>query len=72
MVILIGLEILYSFLYINHFAFLISSFYPSSLICDLPLVWPVFHNIAVSVLGLYSTYETEHVAFGLLSLDNFT
>jgi hypothetical protein len=39
---------------------------------DLPLVWPVFHNIAACVLGLYPTNERERVAFDLLSLANFT
>jgi hypothetical protein len=29
-------------------------------------------NIAAFALGLQSTYEEEHVAFGLLSLANFT
>jgi hypothetical protein len=38
---------------------------------DLPLVWPVFPNIAAFVLGLYSMYETEHAAFGLLILPDF-
>jgi hypothetical protein len=32
------------------FTFLTSFFYPLSSLCDLPLVWPVFHDIAVSVL----------------------
>jgi hypothetical protein len=37
--------------------------------CDPPhLVWPVFPHIAAFVLGLYSTFEKENVAFGLLSL----
>jgi hypothetical protein len=27
-----------------------------------PQAWPVFHNIAVFVLGLYSTCERKHVA----------
>jgi hypothetical protein len=52
--------------------FLVSFFYPTPPMCDLSLVWPVFHSIAVFVLGLYSTYEGEHAAFGLLSLTNFT
>jgi hypothetical protein len=30
------------------------------------------HNITAFVLGLLSAYEGEHVAFGLLSLANFT
>jgi hypothetical protein len=54
------------------FTFLTSFFYPPSLICDLPLTWPVFHNIAVFVLGLYSTYKRKDVTVGLLSLANFT
>jgi hypothetical protein len=41
------------------FIFLTSFFYPPTLICDLPLAWPVFHNIAIFVLGLYSTYERK-------------
>jgi hypothetical protein len=65
MVVSVSLRFLYSFLhreYINH----IQGFsFPTSLMRDLPLVWPVFHNIAVFVLGLYSTYEREHAAFGL-------
>jgi hypothetical protein len=32
----------------------------------------MFHNIAAFILGLYSTYERELVAFGLLILANFT
>jgi hypothetical protein len=32
----------------------------------------VSHNIAAFVLGLQSTYEGEHEAFGLMSLANFT
>jgi hypothetical protein len=47
-------------------------FYSPSLMCDFPLVWPVFHNIAEFVLGLYSTYERKHVAFGLLNLATST
>jgi hypothetical protein len=39
------------------FTFLTSFFYPPPLVCDLPLVWPVFHKIATFGLGLYSTYE---------------
>jgi hypothetical protein len=39
------------------FIFLVFFFYPTPLICDLPLVWSVFHYIAVFVLGLYSTCE---------------
>jgi hypothetical protein len=54
------------------FTFWPSFFYPPSLLCDLSLAWPVFHNIAVFVLGLYSTYERKHAAFGLLNLTNFT
>jgi hypothetical protein len=44
--------------------------YPS--LCDFPLLWPVFHSIAIFVLGLYSTYERKHMAFGLLNLANST
>jgi hypothetical protein len=75
MVISTGLKILYSFLYreyINHIHllnfFLLASL---SLIFALPLVWLVFHNISAFVLGLYSTYERKHVAFGVLDLANF-
>jgi hypothetical protein len=28
--------------------------------------------LLVFVMGIYSTYETEHEAFGFLNLDNFT
>jgi hypothetical protein len=69
------LKILYSFLYeeyINHihllkFLLLLSPF----------RVWPSlsmtsYHNIAAFVLRLYSTVERKHVAFGFLSLANFT
>jgi hypothetical protein len=48
------------------FTFLTSFIYPPSLVCDLPLVWPVFHDIAAFVLGLYSTYERENMWFSLL------
>jgi hypothetical protein len=64
MVVSISLRILYLFLhreYINLFT-LTSFFYPPLLMCDLPLVGPVFHNIATFVLGLYSTYERKHAA----------
>jgi hypothetical protein len=33
---------------------LVSFFYPTFLVCDLPLLWPAFYSIAVFVLGLYS------------------
>jgi hypothetical protein len=68
-------SILYSILYreyINIFISLVSFFYPPPIICEPPLAWPVFHNIAAFVLSLYSTYEREHATFGLLSLANFT
>jgi hypothetical protein len=52
--------------------FSVSFFYPTPSMHDLPSVWPVFHNIAAFVLGLYSTYEREHVAFGLLNQAKFT
>jgi hypothetical protein len=45
---------------------LTSFFYSSPIVCDLPLACPVFHNIAKFVLGWYSAYEREHVAFVLL------
>jgi hypothetical protein len=75
MVILTGLKILYSFLYreyINHAHLLTSLFYPPPLVCDFPLTWPIFYNIAVFLLGLYSTCERKHVTFGFLNLTNFT
>jgi hypothetical protein len=40
--------------------------------CGLPLAFPAFHSIAVFVLGLYSTYERELVAFDPLSLANLS
>jgi hypothetical protein len=54
--------------YMNHIQVLSFSTPPMH---DLPLVWQIFHDIAVLVLGLYVTYEREHAAFGLLSLANF-
>jgi hypothetical protein len=33
------------------FTFLASFFYPASLVCDLPLAWPVFHNIVCICIG---------------------
>jgi hypothetical protein len=59
MVVSAGLRFLYSFLYmeyINHiqvFSFLLLP-YPSC--AWSPIVWPVLHNIATFVLGLYSKY----------------
>jgi hypothetical protein len=73
-VILISLKILYSFLYrkcINHIH-LLNFFYPPSLICDLLLAWPVFHNIAYICIGSITTYERKHASFGFLNLANFT
>jgi hypothetical protein len=68
------LRFLNSFLYTVYINIVqvLSFFYTTPPICDLPLVWLVFCNIASFVLGLYSTCEREHVAFGLLSLANFT
>jgi hypothetical protein len=54
------------------FNLLVSLFYSTHPLCDLPLVWPVFHNVAAFVSGLYSTWKREHVIFDLLSLANFT
>jgi hypothetical protein len=54
------------------FNFLVSFFYPTPFICDPPLVCTVFHSITAFVLGQFSTYEREHVPFGLLTLANFT
>jgi hypothetical protein len=34
-------------------------------------LYPIFHNIAVLVLGLYSTYARKQVAFDLLNLPSF-
>jgi hypothetical protein len=70
----ISLKILYSFFIQNTSTIfsLTSFFYPPSLMCGLPLAWPVFHNIAVFVLGLYSTNKRKYVAFGLLNMANFT
>jgi hypothetical protein len=52
--------------------FLVSFSYSTPPVRDFPVVWTVFHNIAAFVLGVYSTYEREHAAFGFLSLANFT
>jgi hypothetical protein len=55
MVVWTSLKILYAFLYreyINHIHLLPSL--PSPLVCDLSLEWPVFHNIAIYVLGLWN------------------
>jgi hypothetical protein len=49
------------------FTFLASFFYSALRIYDLPLVWPVLHNIAVFILGFYFTNERKHVAFHLLN-----
>jgi hypothetical protein len=51
---------------------LISFFYTIPLVCDLLIVWPVFHNIAVLLLGVYFTSERNHPASGLLSLGTVT
>jgi hypothetical protein len=70
MVISTGLKILGSFLYrkhINHIH-LLNFLYLPSLVWDLPLAWLVFCNIAVFVLGLYSTCEGKHAASGFLNL----
>jgi hypothetical protein len=56
----------------NIFTYFTFTYYPPSLICDLPFAWPVFHNITVFVLGLYSTSERKHAAFGLQNLAKFT
>jgi hypothetical protein len=73
MVISTSLKILHLLLdrqYINHIH-LFNFFYLPPLLCSLPLVWHVFHTIAVFVLVLYFTEEREHAAFGLLKLANF-
>jgi hypothetical protein len=64
---------LYSFLYreyVNHIQLLSFLLLPCLSIHDLSLVWPVFHDIAAFVLGLYSTYDGEHAALDLLSIAN--
>jgi hypothetical protein len=35
-------------------------------------MWPKSNNIAVFALDLESTYEEEHMIFGLLNLANLT
>jgi hypothetical protein len=55
-----------------HSNFWFPSFAPIPPLHNIPLVWPMSHNITAFVLGLQSTYEGEHVTFGLLSLANFT
>jgi hypothetical protein len=76
MVVSAGLRFPYSFLYREYITHIqVHSFLllatPS--MWDLALVWPVFYNIAVFVLGLKPIYdEREHEAFSLLSLVNFT
>jgi hypothetical protein len=63
MVVSVSLRFLSSFFYteyINHIQLL--SF--PTLVCDLPLMSSVFHNIATFVLGLYSTNLTEHAFAG--------
>jgi hypothetical protein len=58
-----GLNILYSFLYrkcINYIHFLNFLLPSSSLVCDLPLVRPVFHDIAIFVLG-YNRVSGENL-----------
>jgi hypothetical protein len=57
---------------ISHIQVFSFVFYSTPHMHDLPLVCPVFYNIASFVSGLYSTYEREDVALGLLSLANFT
>jgi hypothetical protein len=75
MVVSTSLRILYSFLdrkYINSIHLL--SFLPLPYSSHMwpPLSMTCFHNIAAFVLGLYSTNEREHMAFGFLNLTNFT
>jgi hypothetical protein len=59
----VSLRFLYSFLYSGYINPSQVLSCPTLLLYDLPLVWPVFHNIATFVLGLCSTNEREHVAF---------
>jgi hypothetical protein len=72
MVVSTGLKILYSFLYRvhNHIHLLNFLLLPSPS-CP-PISITCFHNIAVFVLVLYSTYERKYVAFGLLNPTKFT
>jgi hypothetical protein len=69
------LKILYSFLYkdyINHIHLLNFLLLCSPSHMWLLLVWLVFHNITVVVLGIYFTNERKYENFGLLNLANFT
>jgi hypothetical protein len=72
MVVTVSLRLLYSFLFSVHINPIQVHSFPTPLTHEPPLVWPVFHNIAASVLGLYATNEGEHAAFGFLSLANST
>jgi hypothetical protein len=72
MVVSVSLGFLYSFLYSEYMNPIQVLSFPTHLMCDLPLVWPVFHNIDTFMLGLYSTNQREKEAFGLLSLTEFT
>jgi hypothetical protein len=71
MVVSVSLRFIYSFLnsgYINPVQILSLS---TPFMHELPLVWPAFYDIATFVLDLYSKNESEHAAFGLLTLVNF-
>jgi hypothetical protein len=70
MVVSVSLRFLYPFLYSACISPIQDLSSPTPLLCDLPLLWPVLHNIAAFVLALYPTNEKQHVAFGLLSLAN--
>jgi hypothetical protein len=69
----VSLRLLYLLLYsgpINHFEVLGFLPFPYSFCMYSPLsVWPM-SNITAFVLDLKSTYEGEHVIFGLLNLAN--
>jgi hypothetical protein len=72
MVVSFSLGFLYSFLYREYINPIQVLNFPTSLVHDLILARPAFHNFATFVLGPYSTYERAHVAFGLLNLVNST
>jgi hypothetical protein len=71
----VSLRLLYLLLcsgHIKHFQVLGFLPFPYSSRMRYPLsVWPMSNNITAFVLGLKSTYEGEHVIFGLLSLADF-
>jgi hypothetical protein len=72
MVVSSSLRFPYSFLYSEYNDPIHVLGFCTPFVCDVPIVWAVFHNIDTFVLALYSTNEREHMTFGLLSLANFT